>query len=80
MSKVKLYASLVTLILLGQSRILLAETNLVATDYNDPNWVLVVSDTILRENLCDEQWYEKVFNLCYLDVQGVPTENRAIIF
>ena len=40
-------------------------TGFVETTYDDPNWVLVISDVILRENLCDSPWYEKVFNPCY---------------
>jgi hypothetical protein len=36
-------------------------TNLIQTTEDDPNWVLVTSDTILREDLCEPaNWYEKV--------------------
>jgi len=84
MSKVKLYTTLVILILSGQGSLLLAQetpvsggeggasssssgtyTGLVETTYDDPNWALVISDLILREDLCYEQWYDKVFNPCY---------------
>jgi hypothetical protein len=41
-------------------------TDLVETTYDDPNWILVTSDAILRANLCvPSNWYEKVFNPCY---------------
>jgi len=38
---------------------------LVETTPNNPNWVLVTSDTILRENVCNASWYDRVFNPCY---------------
>jgi hypothetical protein len=41
-------------------------TGFTETTYNDPDWVLVISDSILRVNLCvPDRWYEKVFNPCY---------------
>ncbi len=52
MSKVKLHTILVILILLGQASLSLAENTFVETTYTDPDWVLVISDNILRANLC----------------------------
>ena len=40
-------------------------TNLIETTYDDPNWVLVISDGILRKDVCGGFGYEKVFNPCY---------------
>jgi hypothetical protein len=47
-------------------------TDFVETTYNDPCWVLVISDILLRANTCVSSdpndpygWYEKVFNPCY---------------
>jgi len=34
------------------------------TTYDDHDWVIVVSDGILREDICDPYTYEKVFNPC----------------
>jgi hypothetical protein len=40
--------------------------DLIETDFNNPDWALVTSDSILRENLCiPSEWYEKVFNPCH---------------
>ncbi|MFA5240213.1 MAG: hypothetical protein WC476_10995 [Phycisphaerae bacterium] len=38
---------------------------LVQTTPGDPNWALVTSDAILRENICYSGWYDRVFNPCY---------------
>lgn len=40
-------------------------TDLIETTFDDPDWVLVTSDVILREDICTLDWYEKVFNPCY---------------
>ena len=49
------------------------------TSYNEPNWVLVVSDLALREDFCsdpsEEKWYEKVFEPCFW-IGDTPEENR----
>jgi len=42
--------------------------DLVETNVDDPNWALVTSDGILREDICIEGWYEKVFNPCYYNI------------
>jgi hypothetical protein len=51
-----------------------AYTDFVETTYDDPDWVLVTSDLILRANICvasdpvyPYSWYEEVFNPCYPD-------------
>lgn len=49
------------------------------TTYSEPNWVLVLSDVILREDFCsdpsEEKWYEKVFNPCFW-IGDTPEDNR----
>ncbi len=50
-------------------------TGFVETTYDDPNWVLVISDGTLRVNVCDSLWYEKVFEPCHL-YNGEPRYNR----
>jgi hypothetical protein len=52
------------------------------TTYGEPNWVLVLSDHILREDICvasdtefPYDWYEKVFNPCYWS-GGKPSKSR----
>ncbi len=47
---------------------------LVETTFDDPDWVLVASDLILRSNLCVAPtaecptcWYDRVFNPCHVD-------------
>ena len=51
------------------------------TIYSDTNWVLVVSEVILREDLCvasgpdPYDWYEKVFNPCYW-IGDIPKKNN----
>jgi len=47
---------------------ILSINGLVETTYDDPQWALVTSDLILRENLCDAAWYDRVFNPCYPNV------------
>jgi len=42
-----------------------AVEGLIETIPDDPNWVLVTSNAILRENLCYMPWYDRVFNSCY---------------
>ncbi|MFZ0034350.1 MAG: hypothetical protein WAK60_05120 [Sedimentisphaerales bacterium] len=39
---------------------------LIETTPDDPDWALVTSQLILRENLCEpSNWYDRVFNPCY---------------
>jgi len=74
----KIFTIQVIVILLAQPVVLFAEGTfggLEEKTYSDPNWVLVISDVILRENLCSNYWYEKVLNPCAL-YQGVPTKNK----
>lgn len=68
----KINAILVILMLLTQVNISLAENTFVQTTYDDPDWVLVTSDLMLRENICSSdfgsaKWYEKVFNPCFFN-------------
>ncbi|HIJ71768.1 MAG TPA: DUF11 domain-containing protein, partial [Planctomycetes bacterium] len=51
-------------------------SGLIEATYDSTNWVLVLSELILREDICSPSaWYEKVFNPCVL-YQGVPTKNN----
>jgi hypothetical protein len=75
MSKARLYPIWAILTLLAQAGLLASENTFVETTYNDPDWVLVTSNIILRANLCDPSWYEKVFNPCYW-VGDDPLYNR----
>lgn len=40
-------------------------TGLIETTYDDPSWVLVTSDGVLRENICGLSWYERYYDPCY---------------
>lgn len=58
-------------------------TNLVPTTNDDPEWVLAVSDKILREDLCvPPDWYEELFSPCnnynsYWKLNGEPVNGEA---
>jgi hypothetical protein len=41
-------------------------SGLVETVHTDPDWIMVTSDVILRETLCEPWgWYDRVLNPCY---------------
>ena len=42
-------------------------TNLIETSHDDSDWVLVVSDLILREDLYYTPWYDRILSPCYED-------------
>ena len=74
----KIYTILIIVMLSGQPCLLFAEgtySGFKETTYDDSDWVLAISDTLLREDLCSWPWYEKVFNPCFL-TGDTPEYNR----
>jgi hypothetical protein len=61
----------------GESSLSGTYTGFAETTYDDPNWALVISDLILRNNYCSKSglWFEKVFEPCYW-IGGNPQYNR----
>ena len=37
---------------------------MIETTPEDPDWLVVTSDAILRSNICNPSWYDKPFNSC----------------